>query len=183
MGEKKLEEQLVQNCRDGDTTAFSKLINIYRKRLFTYLLRLTRDRMTAEDLFQETLIRVWKGIKNYSDQQKFSSWLFTIAHHVAIDEIRTKKVRGIFAQLNEDYEMSSKVTPHSELVAAETKLALEKVVEALPENQKRVFLLRQHSGMPFKDIALVMNQPLNTVLSQMHYAVKKLKESLIERNE
>jgi len=183
MGEKKLEAQLVQNCRDGDTTAFSKLINIYRTRLFTYLLRLSRDRMTAEDLLQDTLIKVWKGIKNYNEQQKFSSWLFTIAHNVAIDTLRTKKLRNIASSINDEVERTSGITPHSELVAVETRLALGKVVEALPENQKQVFLLRQHSGMPFKEIALVLNQPLNTVLSQMHYAVKKLRESLREGNE
>lgn len=183
MGEKKLEAQLVQNCKDGDTNAFSKLINIYRTRLFTYLLRLSRDRMTAEDLLQDTLIKVWKGIKNYNEQQKFSSWLFTIAHNVAIDALRTKRLKNIATSINDEVETTSGITPHTELVAAETRFALEKVVETLPENQKWVFLLRQHSGMPFKEIAIVMNQPLNTVLSQMHYAVRKLKESLRERNE
>jgi len=183
MSEKKLEAQLVQKCIDGDTVAFSKLINNYRTRLFTYLLRLTRDRMTAEDLFQETLIRVWKGIKIYKEHQKFSSWLFTIAHNVAIDELRTKKLREMTFPIDEGIETTAGITPHTELVALETRLSLERVVDALPENQKRVFLLRQHSNMPFKEIASVLNQPLNTVLGHMHYAVKKLKESLREGNE
>jgi len=183
MSEKKLEAQLVQKCIDGDTAAFSKLINNYRTRLFTYLLRISGDRMTAEDLFQDTLIKVWKGMKIYNEQQKFTSWLFTIAHNVAIDALRTKKLKEITFSINEEIETTSDVTPHSELVATETKLALEKVVEALPENQKQVFLLRQHSNMPFKEIASVLNQPLNTVLSHMHYAVKKLKENLRDENE
>jgi RNA polymerase sigma-70 factor (ECF subfamily) len=183
MSERKLEALLIKKCREGDTTAFGKLINIYRTRLFTYLLRISRDRITAEDLFQDTIIKVWIGIKSYNEQQKFSSWLFTIAHNISIDAIRSKKVKERVTNLNEEVEIATNITPHSELVATETRLALEMGIEALPDNQKQVFLLRQHGCMPFKEIAAVMNQPLNTVLSHMHYAIKKLRQGLMEEYE
>jgi RNA polymerase sigma-70 factor (ECF subfamily) len=139
--------------------------------------------MTAEDLLQDTLIKVWVGIKSYNERQKFSSWLFTIAHNAFIDAIRKKKSGIRVSYPSEENEVASGISPHSELIATETRVALEKVVEDLPESQKQVFLLRQHSGMPYKEIAATMNQPLNTVLSHMHYAVKKLRESLKEENE
>lgn len=180
MSERKLEAQLIKKCREGDTTAFSKLITIYRKRLYTYLLRITRDRMMAEDSLQDTLIKAWKGLNNYNEQQKFSSWLFTVAHNVSIDAIRMRKVRRGTVSLSDDMEIASDLNPHTSLVITERRITLQKEVENLPEDQRRVFLLRQHGDLSFKEISEIMNQPLNTVLSHMHYAVKKLKRCLNE---
>lgn len=183
MSEKHLETQLIIEAKSGDSSAFGKLINPYRKNLFTYLLRFCRERMTAEDLLQETLIKTWRGLKNYNEKQKFSSWLFVIAHNVSIDSIRARKVREATTFFNDGFEAVSESNPHSELLKTELKITLEKEVESLPNNQKQVFLLRQHSDMTFKEIATVMNQSLNTVLSHMNYAVKKLKSALREENE
>lgn len=175
-----LEAKLVNDSKNGDDSAFGELISIYRKNLFTYLLRMCKDRMTAEDLLQETLIRAWTGLKTYDEQQKFSSWLFTIAHNLSIDAIRMQKIRERTTYLREKTDIASYYTPHSEMVITESRIALQKEVENLPEDQRRVFLLRQHGGLSFKEIAKMMNQPLNTVLSHMHYAVKKLKRCLNE---
>ena len=183
MNKNALETDLIKKCRAGDTGAFGELINFYRKSLFTYLLRMCRDKMTAEDLFQDTLLKIWKAMEHYNEQQKFSSWIFTIAHNVSIDTFRTKKLRHRIAYLNEDSEVVSEVTPHTEMVALESKVTFEKAVENLPDEQRRVFLLRQHSGMTFKEIAATMNQPINTVLSHMHYAVKKLRKMLKNNDE
>ena len=183
MSENQLETQLIKEAKSGDGAAFSKLINSYRKNLFTYLLRFCRERMTAEDLLQETLIKTWQGLKCYNEKQKFSSWLFTIAHNVSIDFFRAKKVRESTTYFESGFDAISETNPYSELVITERKIALQKEVESLPDNQRQVFLLRQHSDMTFKEIAEVMNQSLNTVLSHMNYAVKKLKSSLREENE
>jgi len=180
MSEMILEARLVKNSKNGDGSAFGELISIYRKNLFTYLLRMCKDRMTAEDLLQETLIKAWTGLKSYNEQQKFSSWLFTIAHNVSIDAIRMQQLRERPINLREKTDIASYFTPHSEMVITEGRIALQKEVENLPEDQRRVFLLRQQGELSFKEIAEVMNQPLNTVLSHMHYAVKKLKRCLNE---
>ena len=174
------EAKLIKDSINGDGSAFGKLVSIYRKNLFTYLLRMCKEQMTAEDLLQETLIKAWKGLRGYSEQQKFSSWLFTIAHNVFIDEIRMRNTRESTAYLHSRADIPSNLTPHSELVMTESKIALQREVGNLPENQRHVFLLRQHSGLSFREIAIIMNQPLNTVLSHMHYAVKKLKRCLNE---
>jgi RNA polymerase sigma-70 factor (ECF subfamily) len=180
MGEKILEAQLIKDSKTGDGYAFGKLVNIYRKNLFTYLLRMCKDQMTAEDLMQETLIKAWKGLKRYNEQQKFASWLFTIAHNVSIDAIRMSNANQGTTSLSERIEIATNITPHSELVMTERKIALQREVENLPADQKRVFLLRQHGELSFKEIGEVMSQPLNTVLSHMRYAVKKLKRCLNE---
>jgi len=138
--------------------------------------------MLAEDLFQNTLIKVWYGFKNYNERQKFSSWLFTIAHNVAVDELRRKKKQYAVSSYINNEAITSGHTPFTELTVMEMQHALDTEVMKLPENQKQVFLLRMHSDLSFKEIAKIMNQPLNTVLGHMHYAVKKLRDKLREEH-
>ena len=136
--------------------------------------------MLAEDLFQETLIKVWKGIKFYNDQNKFSSWLFSIAHNTAVDSTRSASVRNRTSSLEDTNEYSGESNPYKTLVEKETYEIVMLAVNELPENQKNVFLLRQHGGLTFKEIAKTIDQPLNTVLGHMHYAVSKLRKKLSE---
>ena len=134
--------------------------------------------MLAEDLFQETLIKVWKGLSNYNEQNKFSSWLFSIAHNVAVDSARSKEVRNKQKTTNDNYSYQSNSDPHSDFIATETREILMSAVDTLPDKQKEVFLLRLHSGMQFKEIAELTKQPLNTVLGHMHYAVSKIRKKV-----
>lgn len=173
-----LEAEIIKKCRLNDGLAFEILIQNYRKQLFSYLLRLSGNRMLAEDLFQETLIKVWKGIKSYNDQNKFSSWLFSIAHNVAVDFMRTASMRNKHLQMEDTIEQKDENNPHSRFVERETRELVMAAVSQLSEKQKQVFLLRQHSGMTFKEIAKEMDQPINTVLSHMHYAVLKIRKKL-----
>jgi len=151
----------------------------YRKQLFSYLVRFCGNKMAAEDLFQETLIKVWNGIKSYNEQNKFSSWLFSIAHNVALDYLRSSSVRKS-SSLEESYEFSDGNNPHRNYVEKESYKMIMDAVKELPDKQKNVFLLRQHGGLSFKEIATELDQPLNTVLGHMHYAVSKIRKKLTE---
>ena len=174
------EQTLIERCRNGEDVAFGPLIKIYRKQLFSYLLRLSGNREDAEDLFQETLIKSWKGMNKYSELQKFSSWLFTIAHNTAMDKLRKRNKENMITEIEPD-ELSHASDPHKELIGKEFKNKIQKAVEFLPFKQKEVFLLRVNSEMSFKEIAQTTNEPLNTVLSHMHYSVKKIKKIIVER--
>ncbi len=162
----------------NDAVAFGKLIQDYRIQLFSYLLRLCGDRMTAEDLFQETLIKVWKGFKSYNEQNKFSSWLFSIAHNVAVDSIRKESAKNMVRSFDDVQTITSDSNPHNTFVEKETNELVMAAISTLSEKQKQVFLLRQHSGMTFKEISKATNQPLNTVLGHMHYAVSGIRKKL-----
>jgi RNA polymerase sigma-70 factor (ECF subfamily) len=139
--------------------------------------------MTAEDLFQETLIRVWNGFKTYNEKNKFSSWLFSIAHNTAIDLLRSPVSKYTGQSLESAIINTNKDNPHHTLVAKETSELVMSAVNELSEKQKEVFLLRQHSGMTFKEIAETTNQPLNTVLGHMHYAVSKIRKKMSKEYE
>ncbi len=180
--ENNLETILIERLKSGDSTAFDSLINNYRNKLFGYLLRLCKDIDTAEDIFQETMIKAWRGLKKYNEKNKFSSWLFSIAHNTAIDNIRKSK-RVIENYNSAELEKTDEnVDLQKEYEEKEMKNVINSIVEKLPDKQKQVFLLRQHGGIKFSEIAEILNEPLNTVLSHMSYAVKRIKKELREKN-
>jgi RNA polymerase sigma-70 factor (ECF subfamily) len=174
------EQTLIEKCRNGETAAFGPLMKIYRKQLFSYLLRLSGNREDAEDIFQETLIKTWRGIKKYSNQQKFSSWLFAIAHNAAMDSLRKRK--HVVVDIDTD-KLIHPNDPVKELINNETAGKIKMAVESLSIEQKGVFLLRINSGMKFKEIAKLTNEPLNTVLSHMRYSINKIKMLLGTEND
>lgn len=173
---------LIQKVMNGEANAFNILINNYRGKLFGYLLKFCGDKLTAEDLFQETLIKTWKGFKKYNEESKFSSWLFSIAHNVALDFLRKNKKQHQFVSDEEIINSPQSINQENHFDAEEMKLLINKVVNSLPEKQKNVFLLRQHGGLTFKEISEITKEPLNTVLSHMSYAVKKIKKVLRDNN-
>jgi RNA polymerase sigma-70 factor (ECF subfamily) len=180
--EKLLENQLILRCKKGDSSAFGQLIKQYKRQLFTYLVRLSGSNSMAEDLFQETLIKVWSGLPGYNEQNKFSAWLFSIAHNIVMDSYRKKKVRQKITAVEELPELIENGDQLTSLEENELKQIIIDSLKLLPERQRNVFLLRQHGEMSFKEIAEATGQNLNTVLSHMNYAVKKLRKILREKN-
>ena len=178
-----LENHLIINCKNGDGEAFRRLMATYNAKLLGYLLKFSDCNDTAEEMFQETMIKAWKGIRKYNDQKKFSSWLFTIAHNVAMDSLRYRKNKKAILNLDEVTNQSTHQSPDDEVVLKETVIRINNSVQKLSDKQKQVFTLRQHGELSFKEIAKIMNEPLNTVLSHMRYAVKKIKKQLDEENE
>lgn len=176
-----LEEELIARSLQGESHAFKQLIGTYRRQLFGYLLKFCGDRMLAEDLMQETLIRVWKNLPGYTPQNRFSSWLFCIAHNVAVDSGRKQKIREMVVHTGE-LETRNDYDPHSEMVYSELKDIVDSVLCQMPEKQKNVFLLREHGGLTFKEISELTGEPLNTVLGHMHYAVEKLRKALRQKD-
>ena len=173
---------LIERCKNGDAAAFGPLINYYKRQLYSYLWKMSGDKSTAEDLFQETLIKVWNGMKRYNEQNKFSSWLFSIAHNVAMDHHRKSKSRISEVSIDDAPEPGSNHTHMHDWEAEELKTIINTAVDRLPVQQKRVFLLRQHGNMKFKEIADITGEPLNTVLAHMSYALKKLRKVIEVRN-
>ncbi len=137
-----LENLLINKCKTGDGNAFRQLMNDYRNKLFGYLWRFSDSQDIAEELFQETLIKVWKGIKKYDDRKKFSSWLFTIAHNVAMDNLRNRKSNKIFTNIEDLENKFLNEGPDEELIKKETVNLINKLVESLSEKQKSCVFIK-----------------------------------------
>ena len=178
------EKILIEKCKSGACEAFGSLMTIYRRRLYSYLFKLTGDGTDTEDVFQETLIKIWKGLPDYNYGNRFSSWIFTVAHNTAMDHLRKKMRERNFEEITDDTVNFHENRDFSdELHINEIKKQIITAVDKLSGKQKNVFLLRIHSGMSFKEISEVTGESLNTVLSHMRYAVIKLKKYVRTYNE
>lgn len=177
-----MEEILIAKCKNGDTDAFGKLLSIYKDQLYGYLRRLAGSGDKAEDILQEVLIKIWRGIGKYDPGSKFSAWIFTIARNTALDHLRKEKKQKNFVSISGEEGWEDNYNLESEIENKETVEFIGEAVERLAVKQKEVFLLRQHGNITFREIAEITGQPLNTVLSHMNYAVKKIRTLLREKN-
>lgn len=179
------DSSLITRFLSGDTKAFEPLINQYRQALYSYLCRMVNDSEAAKDLFQDTMMNILKSLPKYQEHQKFSNWLFSIGHNVAMNYI--KKQKKTFAIISEQtvFDIGTefnhalvdhRFSPEKMISKTELQEILKSSIEKLSVEQKEVLLLREYSGLPFKEIAEMLNCPLNTVLGRMRYALLNLRK-------
>jgi RNA polymerase sigma-70 factor (ECF subfamily) len=185
------DEDLMVQYQRGEVRAFELLLARHRRPVYNFILRFVGDKETAEDLLQEAFLRVIKGADNYKRQAKFTTWLYTIARNLCVDQSRRRKHRkhaSLDAPMSasEDSNTLLDVLPSSEMasdrktVNKELHATMQRAIAALVEEQREVFLMREFLDMPFKDIADVVGVPENTVKSRMRYALEKLRLELDE---
>ncbi len=183
------DDDLAALVKNGDSEAFDLIIERYYGRLFNFLLRILRNREDAEDALQSVFLKTAAAVKKYKGEGKFKSWIFTIASNEAISKIRERKKMKImpgFSYSSEeegnrnpvDYLPDVREDPAGTAERNEMAVLLEQAIDSLPFNQKQVFVMRHVSELSFKEISEALNIPLNTALGRMHYAVKKIEESL-----
>jgi RNA polymerase sigma-70 factor (ECF subfamily) len=183
------DESLMLRYRDGDVRAFEVLVARHRKAIYNFVLRFVRDGAQAEDLTQETFLRLIKGADAYQQQAKFTTWLYTIARNLCVDSAR-RAVHRRAASLDAPHEEGgaplleriSDGMPGTERQVQSRELAvrMRAAIEALPDEQREIFLLREVADLQFNEIASVVGCPENTVKSRMRYALEKLREALGE---
>lgn len=186
------DEGLMLRYQKGDVRAFEVLLGRHRKPVFNFILRFVGDKAQAEDLLQETFLRVIKGADAYQRQAKLTTWLYTIARNLCVDASRRGKHRKAYS-LDVPMDGNSKdgatlldVVPDKTLgtdrkvLSNELHGKMHAALAKLSEDQREVFLMREFLDMPFRDIAEVVGCPENTVKSRMRYALEKLREELEE---
>jgi len=168
------DKQLIAAYRRGDEEAFTELYQRYRRPLYQYLNQmLPGQTATVDDLFQRTWLKAIDGLGRYQDRQTFFAWLVRIGRNNAIDHFRQHTQRET-VEIDEARLPSDRAIPWRQLDSRELARAIEQAVKELPSEQQEVFRLRQQN-VPFKDIAVIQDCPLNTVLGRMHYAVTRLR--------
>src|SRR5262245_33068865 len=185
------DEDLMVQYQQGQVRAFEILLHRHRKPVFNFILRYVGDKETAEDLLQETFMRVIKGSDAYKRQAKFTTWLYTIARNLCVDQTRRRKHRKHASldapmQASEDSGTLLDVIPSGEMasdrksVNKELHETMQRAIASLSEEQREVFLMREFLDLPFKQISEVVGVPENTVKSRMRYALEKLRLELDE---
>ena len=176
------DERLMLRFQKGEVRAFEELVRRHRAPVFSFLLRLTGDRGRAEDLCQETFLRVVRAADGWEPRALFRTWLYAVARNQAQDEARRKAFRRTDPEADPAGTAAASDDPGPEEAAAGALLRpkLEAALASLPAEQREVFLLREHAGLRFPEIADVTGVPENTVKSRMRYALEALRERLLE---
>lgn len=192
MGPERSDEQLMLAFKSGEARAFELLVRRYRAPVFNFILRFTGNRARAEDLLQETWLKVVRNAEGYEPKARFTTWVYTIARNLCVDSARKESYRQADSleapagASDGDGRALGEVLPDGnaspERGAYNTRLRpmLERALMSLPEEQREVFILREYSGVPFKDIAQVTGTSENTVKSRMRYALEGLRRRLEE---
>lgn len=164
----------------GDARAFPELVRRHRAAVFAFVLRWTQDRARAEDILQETWLKVVRASSNWSPRARFTTWLYTIARNACVDGARRERAARAAEPLEAERMSAEGADPERAAAASELRPVLESAIAALPEAQREVFLLREMAGIPFQEIARMTGAPEPTVKSRMRYALEALRTRLTE---
>jgi RNA polymerase sigma-70 factor, ECF subfamily len=184
------DQDLVARARQGSEKAYRELLDRYQRPVFSIVYRMIRDRERAEDLAQETFVRVFNHIDRYDPRFKFSSWIFKIATNLTIDSIRRKEVETVSidgsrnAVTDEQIEStrialpSPDENPEELLEAKQLGAEIEEAIGRLRPEYRAAILLRHVEGREYQEIADILSLPLGTVKTYIHRGRNELRDSL-----
>jgi RNA polymerase sigma-70 factor (ECF subfamily) len=181
--------ELITRFINGEQCCFEILIHRHKNKVFAYISLYIRDKALAEDIFQDTFLKVIQSVKSgkYSDNGKFISWVMRIAHNLIIDHFRRIKQMNTIS--NDNYEsdlFNSKSFAEDNIEDDMIKRQIQKDIRAmishLPDDQREVVILRHYAGLSFKEIADITDVSINTALGRMRYALINMRRIMAEKN-
>lgn len=173
------DEELALGMKQGNTGDLALLVERHHSALIGYLFRMTGgDRRLAEDLVQETFVRVIRSVERYHYPRPFKPWLYAIATNLTRDHFKSADVRRAAAPVDDDLSAAASQMPHPEQGLIEDDAAREVVaaLEGLPEHQREVVILRYYQELSLAEIAAVLDIPLGTVKSRLSIGLNRLRE-------
>jgi len=180
--------ELIDGFVKGDQSCFETLIQRYKSKVFAYISLYIRDQALAEDLFQDTFLKVIQSVKTgkYYDNGKFISWVMRIAHNLIIDHFR--RVKQLNTVSNDDYESDlfnskklAEANVEDHMIKRQIQKDIRKLISQLPDDQREVVILRHYSGLSFKEIADITDVSINTALGRMRYALINMRKMMEEK--
>lgn len=172
------DESLLVLSADGDKEAFRQLYQNTEKSIYSFILSIVKNPADAEELMQDTYMKVWDSAGNYCPQGKPLAWMFTIARNLCYMKFREQKRE---ADLGPEEAAELKPAEYCpQIEEAADKLVLDAALQLLKEEERKIVLLRTSAGMKHREIAAALDLPLATVLSKYNRAMKKLKDYLKE---
>ena len=181
------DSKLVSTYLAGDKSAISRLIERHKKRVTDYIAMMVKDRDIADDIFQETVIKVVKVIDEgrYADNGKFLSWVLRIAHNQVIDHFRHTRSEGRVSESDAGFDILGTMrfagdSVEDRLVHEQIHEDLRRIIDHLPEEQREVVVMRYFNDMSFKEIAEESGVSINTALGRMRYALINLRKLIRE---
>lgn len=185
----KSDRELVENYRNGDLASFELLVSRYQAQVYSYIMTLVKDRQLADDVFQDTFVKIIRTIKAgvYKDEGKFVQFAMRISHNLVIDHFRKENHIPTVESSSEDYNYLdnapiSDPSVEQSMIDDQIHSDLRKMIEYLPVEQREVLRMRIYDDMSFKEIADITNVSINTALGRMRYALINLRK-MVETNQ
>ncbi len=181
------DQQLIHNYRNGNEACFEMLLKRYKSKVFTTIYLIVNDRYIAEDIFQETFIKVIKTVKSekYTEEGKYLPWVITIARNLSIDYFRRKsKMPTITGENGEDIFKNLPiydVNREEEIIQNQKEAKVRELIKLLPQEQQEVLVLRHYADLSFKEISDITQVSINTALGRMRYALHNLRRMIEEK--
>jgi len=172
------DRDLIAKASRGDVDAFNVLVSRWEKRVFTYLVRLVRNREDALDLAQDAFLKAYRGLSRLETPERFPQWLFRIAHNEAMSQLRRGKLP---MSDEEDLEAAyGRTAPGAAPRApgAETSMIVRQALDGLPEEQREAVMLKVHEGFKFDEIAEITGCPVSTVKSRVYAGLEAMRRHL-----
>lgn len=183
------DSKLLELYMSGDKSAISTLIDRHRRRVTDYVAMMVKDRDAADDIFQETIIKVMRVIDEgrYADNGKFLSWVLRIAHNQVIDHFRHARQKNNISESDAGFDILgtmkfSDETVEDQLVHEQIRDDLRRIIDRLPDEQREVVLMRYFDNLSFKEIAEESGVSINTALGRMRYALINLRKLIREHH-
>ncbi len=181
------DQELVEEYMQGNEESLRVLINRHKSQIYSTIYLLVKDETLAEDVFQETFMKVVNTLKKgkYSERGKFLPWVTRIARNLVIDYFRkTNKMPTVTD--GDGYDMLSNIevtecNREDEIIEGQTREKIRDLIQTLPEKQREVLVLRQYAELSFKEIAEITNVSINTALGRMRYALINMRK-MLEKN-
>ena len=177
------DRQLVDSYMNGNVDSFNLLLERHQNKVFSYILMLVKDRQLADDIFQDTFLKIIRTIKAgaYKEEGKFIQFAMRIAHNLIIDHFRKSNRLPMADSVNKDYDIMDNVrlsdpSVEDSMVNEQVYADLRKMIDNLPDEQKEVVNMRMYADMSFKEIAEATNVSINTALGRMRYALINLRK-------
>jgi len=174
------DEDLMLAVKAGDTAAFETLYRRHRDRLYAFLVRFTGNPATAQDLFQEAFLRVFRDRVSYEPRAAFTTWLFTIARHLFLDSLKRPSPVAASDVSRPAIDAVPDPAPDAlgHLEASERGVALRKALAALPDDDRAILLLSRFDGLRYAEIADILGMSAGAVKVRAHRALQTLRRSL-----
>ncbi len=183
------DQELINRYLTGDEVCLEQLINRHKSKVFSYIHMVVKDKQTADDIFQDTFIKVIYTLKSgtYKEEGKFIQWVMRIAHNLVIDFFRKAKRIPTIESQNDEYNILDNLRVYDDsvedrIITEQIHQDIRNMIDYLPAEQKEVLIMRHYADMSFKDIAEQTDVSINTALGRMRYALINLRK-MIERKE
>lgn len=172
------DDQLVKQAQAGDAQAFGQLVDRHQPRIFGTLAKMTGDRYLAMDLTQDAFIRAWEQLGTFERRSAFSTWLYRIAVRLAYDAMRSRRRRD-HRELD-DRIADPDLGPDRRAEVAALSEDLRQRIEALPEMQRAIVILRVYDDLPYREIADILKTTENSARVSFHHAVTRLRDGYMK---